>query len=154
MTVRLPTRPFFGWRVVAAAFVLATFGWGVGFNGPPIYLHAVVERTGWPVALDSVAVTVHFLIGVPVVANMPRLYRRFGIPVATCVGAVLLGLGVLGWALAYEPWQLFVAAFLSGCGWVTMGAAAVNARVAQWFVRTRSAALATAAWFSRRFGWR
>ena len=144
MTVRSPAWPFFGWRVVAAAFVLATFGWGVGFYGPPIYLHTVIERTNWPVALASAAVTVHFLIGVPVVANMPRLYRRFGMPVVTCVGALLLGLGVFGWAVAYEPWQLFVAASLSGCGWVTMGAAAVNALVAQWFVRTRPAALATA----------
>lgn len=138
------TRPFFGWRVVAAAFVLATFGWGVGFYGPPIYLHDVVERTGWSVALVSAAVTAHFLVGVPVVANMPRLYKRFGIPLVTSAGAALLGLGVLGWAVAREPWQLFAAAALSGCGWVTMGAAAVNALVARWFVRMRPAALATA----------
>ena len=32
---------FYGWRVVGAAFVLAMFGWGVGFYGPPVYLHAV-----------------------------------------------------------------------------------------------------------------
>lgn len=138
------TRPFFGWRAVAAAFVLATFGWGVGFYGPPIYLHAVVERTGWSVALVSAAVTTHFLVGVPVVANMPLLYRRFGIPFVTSIGAVLLSVGIVGWAVASEPWQLFAAATLSGCGWVTMGAAAVNAIVAQWFVRTRPAALATA----------
>lgn len=139
-----PTRPFFGWHVVSAAFVLASFGWGVGFYGPPIYLHAVVERTGWSVALVSAAVTLHFLVGVPVVANMPRLYRRFGIPMVTSIGAVMLAVGVLGWALAVEPWQLLAAALLSGCGWVTMGAAAVNALVAQWFVRARPAALATA----------
>jgi MFS family permease len=138
------TSSFFGWRVVAAAFVLATFGWGVGFYGPPIYLHAVVERTGWSVALVSAAVTAHFLVGVPIVANMPRLYRRFGIPLVTSIGAILLGLGVVGWAVAHQPWQLFAAATLSGCGWVTMGAAAVNALVAQWFVRARPAALATA----------
>jgi len=138
------TRPFFGWRVVWAAFVLATFGWGIGFYGPPIYLHAVVERTGWSVALVSAAVTAHFLVGVPVVANMPRLYRRFGISLVTSVGAVLLVVGVVGWAVAREPWQLFAAAALSGCGWVTMGAAAVNALVARWFVRARPAALATA----------
>lgn len=137
-------RPFFGWRVVAAAFVLATFGWGVGFYGPPIYLHTVVERTGWSVPLVSAAVTAHFLVGVPVVANMPRLYRHFGIPLVTCLGAMLLAVGVVGWAVAREPWQLFAAAAFSGCGWVTMGAAAVNALIAQWFVRARPAALATA----------
>jgi hypothetical protein len=92
----------------------------------------------------SMAVTAHFLVGVPIVANMPRLYKRFGIPRVTSVGSALLAVGVVGWAVAREPWQLFAAAALSGCGWVTMGAAAVNALVAQWFVRTRPAALATA----------
>ena len=104
------TAAFFGWRIVAAAFVLATPGWGVGFYGPPIYLHAVVERTGWSVALVSAAVTAHFLVGVPVVANMPRLYRRLGVPLVTIVGALLLAVGVVGWAVASEPWQLFAAA--------------------------------------------
>jgi Major Facilitator Superfamily len=37
-----------------------------------------------------------------------------------------------------------VAALLSGGGWVTMGAVAVNAVIAPWFVRTRPAALAKA----------
>lgn len=61
--------------------------------------------------------TTHFLVGVPVVANMPLLYRRFGIPFVTSIGAVLLSVGIVGWAVASEPWQLFAAATLSGCGW-------------------------------------
>jgi len=32
---------FYGWRVVAAAFIVAVFGWGVGFYGPPVYLEVV-----------------------------------------------------------------------------------------------------------------
>ncbi len=136
--------PFFGWRVVWSAFVLAVFGWGVGFYGPPVYFHAVAARTGWPVTLVSSAVTVHFLVGALVVANLPTLYGRFGVPAVTRAGAVALGCGVLGWATAREPWHLFAAALLSGTGWVAMGAAAINAIVAPWFVRSRPAALATA----------
>jgi hypothetical protein len=33
------TEIFYGWRVVAAVFVLATFGWGVGFRGPHLPAH-------------------------------------------------------------------------------------------------------------------
>ena len=138
------SRPFFGWRVVAATFVLAVFGWGAGFYGPPVYLHAVVERTGWSVALVSAAVTTHFLVGAMVVANIPRLYRGLGVPWITGLGAVLLASGVWGWAVAREPWQLFASAFASGAGWVALGAAAVNAILAPWFVRRRPAALAMA----------
>lgn len=138
------SQPFFGWRVVAATFVLAVFGWGVGFYGPPVFLYSVVARTGWPVALVSAAVTVHFLVGAIVVANLPRFYRRFGVAQVTTAGAVFLALGVLGWALAQQQWQLFLAALVSGTGWVAMGAAAVNALVAPWFDRRRPAALGMA----------
>ena len=78
-------------------------------------------------ALVSTAVTAHFLIGAIVVANLPKLYRRFGVPAVTKAGALALGTGVTGWAVAQEPWQLFAATLLSGAGWVAMGAAAVNA---------------------------
>jgi hypothetical protein len=135
---------FFGWRVVGAVFVLATFGWGLGFYGPPVYLHAVRESRGWPLSLVSAAVTVHFLFGALIVANLPKLYRSFGVAAVTKTGCGALAFGITGWALAKEPWQLFAATLFSGGGWVTMGAAAVNAIVSPWFVRTRPAALASA----------
>ena len=144
MVRRMQTDSSFGWRVVAGAFVLATFGWGLGFYGPPVYLHTVQEGRGWSVVLVSTAVTVHFLVGAVVVANLPALYRHFGLPAITKAGVVLLALGVLGWAVAREPWQLLLATFFSGAGWVAMGAAAVNAIIAPWFVAKRPAALAMA----------
>ncbi len=136
--------PFLGWRVVAAAFVLAMFGWGLGFYGPPVYLQTVREARGWSVSLVSAAVTTHYLFGALVIANLPRIYARFGIPAVTKAGSLALGLGVGGWAVAEAPWQLFAATLLSGGGWVALGAAAVNAIVSPWFVRRRPAALAAA----------
>ncbi|MBK5542549.1 MFS transporter [Pseudomonas sp. TH05] len=135
---------FFGNKVLLTAFVLAMLGWGIGFYGPPIFMYAVIQRSGWSLSLCSAAVTVHFLAGTLVVANLPRLYRRFGLPRVTCLGTLLLALGLLGWALAREPYQLFIGALLSGLGWVTLGAAAINAIIAPWFVRKRPAALAMA----------
>jgi hypothetical protein len=140
----MPRSTFYGWRVVGAAFVLAVFGWGAGFYGPPVYLHAVREARGWSLALVSTAVTVHFLVGAVVVANLPVLTRRFGIPNVTKAGTLALALGVIGWAIAPAPLMLFAATLLSGAGWAAMGGAAVNAVVSPWFVRTRPAALAMA----------
>ena len=95
---RLGQGTFYGWRVVAAAFVLAVVGWGIGFYGAPIYLHAVHEVRGWPLSVVSTAVTAHFLIGALVVANLPTLYRRFGLPAVTKAGVAALALGTVGWA--------------------------------------------------------
>lgn len=135
---------FYGWHVVSAAFAMAVFGWGIGFYGPPIFLSVVGEANGWSLGLVSMAVTLHFLIGASVGANLPFLHRRFGIPAVTKAGALSLAVGVLGWATATSPWHLFVATCLSGAGWSTMSAAAVNAVVSPWFVRARPAALSMA----------
>jgi MFS family permease len=135
---------FYGWRVVNGAAVLAAFGWGVGFFGLPVFLSTVREATGWPVALISAAVTVHFLAGAATSANLPWLYRRLGAPRATKVAALCLAGGAVGWAIATAPWQLFVAGLVGGIGWGGMSAAALNAIVAPWFVRSRPVALAMA----------
>lgn len=123
---------------------MALFGWGVGFYGPPIFLHTVVQRTGWSLALVSTAVTVHYLFGALVVSRLPVLHRLLGVGPTAVGGAVFTGLGVLGWSLADTPWQLMVGALVSGAGWVTMGAVAVNAAIAPWYVQGRPMALAKA----------
>jgi hypothetical protein len=135
---------FYGWRVVGAAFVLAVFGWGMGFYGPPVFLSVIREARGWSLALVSTAVTVHFLVGAVAGARLPALHRRFGASAVTKAGSLSLAIGVLGWSTATQPWQLFVATALSGAGWGAMSAAAINAIVSPWFVRTRPAALAMA----------
>ena len=86
----------------------------------------------------------HYLFGALVVANLPRLYRRFGLPKVTKVGVISLAIGICGWSLAREPWQLFIATIFSGGGWVTMAAAAINAIVSPWFIAQRPKALSTA----------
>jgi Major Facilitator Superfamily len=138
------TGTFYGWRVVAAAFVLALFGWGMGFYGPPVFLAVVSASKGWPLALVSIAVTAQFLIGAVAGANLPRIYRRFGVATVTKAGALSLAAGICGWAIADAPWQLFVAALLGGAGWGAMSAVALNAIVSPWFVRGRPGALAMA----------
>jgi MFS family permease len=135
---------FFGWRVMWAAFVVAVFGWGAGFYGPPVFLHTIAQTRGWSIALVSEAVTTHFLCGAFLVANMPAIYRRFGVPAVTKVSALSAALGMAGWALAAEPWQLFAATLLTGIGWAGTGALAINMMVSPWFERRRPAALSMA----------
>lgn len=135
---------FHGWKVAWAGFVLAVFGWGLGFYGPPVFLKVLHEQQGWSIALISTAITLHFLVGAAVGANMPALHRRFGAARVTRGAAIAMGVGLLLWATAGKPWQLFVAALLSGGGWGGMSAAALNAIVSPWFVRKRPAALGMA----------
>jgi MFS family permease len=135
---------FFGWRVVWAAFTVAVLAWGVGFYGPSVFLHTLHERRGWSVSLISAAITCHFLLSAGIVARLPALHRSLGLVAATRAGGLAAGAGLLAWALATEPWQLFPAALLSGTGWALTSGAAINAIVAPWFDRRRPMALSMA----------
>ncbi len=63
------TTSFFGWHAVTAAFIVAVFGWGLGFYGPPVYLEVVRQSRGWPIALISGAVT-------PPLRDRPRAHPQ------------------------------------------------------------------------------
>ena len=159
MTALTRSEAFYGWRVVVAAFVLAVFGWGLGFYGPPVYSHAVREARGWSLALVSTAVTVHFLFGAFIIANLPRLYRRFGAPTVTKAGAISLASGITGWAVALEPWHLFVGALLMGLvgsPWARPPSTLSSLRGSCEYARQRSrqstTGRASAAWYSHRSG--
>lgn len=138
------SKAFFGWQVMWAAFLVAVFGWGVGFYGPPVFLHVIEETRGWSIGLVSAAVTAHFLLGGLAIANMPKVYKRFGLASTTKACAVSAALGIAGWAWSQEPWQLFLATLFSGFGWAGTGALAINMIITPWFDRRRPAALSTA----------
>jgi len=137
-------RVFFGWKVVATAFAVAVFSWGIGFYGPSVFLHVLHSQRGWPVSAISAAITAHYLFSAAIVIRLPELHRRFGVASMTRAATGATALGLLGWALAGAPWQLFAAAILTGAGFAATSGAAIIAMVSPWFVQRRAVALSHA----------
>lgn len=135
---------FFGWSVAWAAFGLAVFAWGIGFYGPSVFLQTLHTSRGWSISEISNAITFHFLLSALVIMYLPELHRRFGIAGTTFGGAILMAVGLVGWSVASQPWQLFVAAVPSAAGWATTSGAALNAIIARWFDRDRPKAMSLA----------
>ncbi len=133
-----------GARVVWTAFVVAVFGWGVGFYGPAVYLQALHQSRGWSLSILSAATTAHYLVGAVLIIGAPEAYRRFGIGHVTVVGTLCGAAGAIAWGSAQQLWQLVPALLLSGAGWAAMSGAALNAMVAPWFERDRPKALSMA----------
>jgi MFS family permease len=132
---------FFGWKVVVAAFTIATFTFGFGYYGPAVFLDVLHQQRGWSVSVISWAITEHFLISAVLVAHLPDAHRRFGVAAVSRVGVTALVVGMFCWSLAASPWFLFLAAALSGAGWAATSAAAIIAMVSPWFERRRALAL-------------
>ena len=57
-----------GWRIVGVSFVMATFGWALGFYGQSVYLAELQRLHGWSASLISGATTFFYLMGALLVA--------------------------------------------------------------------------------------
>jgi len=137
-------RIFFGWKVVGATFVVAMFSFGVGFFGPAVILQTLHSTRGWAISTISASISTHFLFSALIGLYLPTIHARLGLGEATCAGCVSSGIGLVAWATAWEPWQLFPAALLTGMGYSVTSVAAVNAIIARWFERDRPKALSLA----------
>ena len=136
---------FFGWKVIAAACVIATCAFGFGYFGPAVFLDVLHTQHGWPVSLISAAITVHFLVSALLVPYLPDAHDRFGIAPVTLAGVAVLLVGVLGWSLAVDR--------RGNCssqrcrvvtGWAATSGAAIVAMVSPWFDRRRALGLGLA----------
>src|SRR4029079_17845237 len=67
-----------GWRIVIVCFLLATFGWGLGFYGQSVYVAELHRLYGWPASLISGGPTFFYLFVAAVVVFFTQAVRALG----------------------------------------------------------------------------
>jgi predicted MFS family arabinose efflux permease len=135
---------YHGWWVVFCAFVIALYGWGLGFYGLSLYLVALHKAHGWSPATISSAITFYYVAGAFLVMQVGDVILKRGARLVVIVGAGLMGVGVLALTVIDRPWQLYLALLLMIPGWAAMGGGSINTIVAQWFNRRRGLAASLA----------
>jgi MFS family permease len=135
---------YHGWLVVGAAFLIALFGWGIGFYGPGIYLVALQERHGWSTAEISCAITAYYLLGATLVFFAGAIFERFGARWVVATGATAMACGVMLLTLLTHFWQIYAAFAVMSLGWAAMSGAAINIIIAPWFDKRRGLAMSLA----------
>lgn len=136
---------YHGWLVVAAAFLVALYGFGVGFYGPGIYLVALKELHGWPVDELSSAITTYYVLGATLLFFwVGSLFDRLGPRKMVLAGTAAMASGTVLLAHVTRPWQAYAAFAVMSVGWATMSGAAINIIVAPWFDKRRGLAVSWA----------
>ena len=137
--------PYHGWLVVAAAFLVALYGFGLGFYGPGIYLVSLKALHGWPTRELSTAITTYYVLGATLLFFwVGPLFDRHGARKVVVPGTVAMACGVGLLALVARPWHVYAAFAVMSVGWATMSGAAINIIVAPWFDRRRGLAVSWA----------
>ncbi|MGD9946057.1 MAG: MFS transporter [Burkholderiaceae bacterium] len=144
MHTSAPQRLFYGWRVVATCFVVATFSWGLGLYGVSVYLHALTVERGWSVSAVSAAITSFYLCSALLQAVIGTLIHRYGPRPVIASGAVVLALSVMLVGFVRDYWQLYFVFLMMGVGWASLSVTAMSATVAPWFERRQGQSITIA----------
>ncbi|MEM6703949.1 MAG: MFS transporter [Acidobacteriota bacterium] len=133
---------YYGWRVVAALFVMLMCSSGLGFYNQSVLLEALTQERGFTVAQVSLATTLFFgvssLTGLLVASLLQRFDARWTIVVGTMIAA--LALALIGRAQGLL--QVYAVFALFGIGFSGSSMIGATTLVTRWFEARRGAALA------------
>jgi MFS family permease len=135
---------FYGWRIVAVCFAIASIAWSLGLYGASVYLHAVSTTRGWPIGLISSAITCFYLVSACASPFIGTAINRFGPRTVVRVGALCLALGVASIGQVDRPWQIYLSFLTLGIGWASLSSTALSTLLAPWFNKHQGRAVSTA----------
>jgi MFS family permease len=133
-----------GWRIVAVCFLVATFGWGLGFYGQSVYVAELHRLHGWPASLIASGTTFFYLFGALLVTFISEAIRGFGPRNCLLAGICALATAAVLIGQATSPWQLFVADAVLAFGWAGTSLGVITNTLGLWFDRKRGMAISLA----------
>ena len=133
-----------GWRIVAVCFLVATFGWGLGFYGQSVYLAELHRVHGWPSSWISTATTAFYLMGALLVAFISDAMRRVGPRNCLLIGVCCMAAATALLGQIHAPWQLYAVNLLLAVGWAGTSLGAITNTLGMWFDQRRGMAISLA----------
>ncbi len=135
---------FFGWKVVAALFVILMFSSGLGFYNNAIILQALSRDGGFPIELASSAVSLFFISSGVTGLLIAPILERTDVRIVIVVGAVIAGLSLMLIGNVTTVTGLFLLYTVFGAGFCASGLLPATTLVARWFESSRAKALSIA----------
>ncbi|MFB9262898.1 MFS transporter [Bradyrhizobium erythrophlei] len=133
-----------GWRIVVVCFLLATFGWGLGFYGQSVYVAELQRLRGWPASLISSGTTFFYLFGAALVAFVSEAIRAFGPRNCLIAGTLAMAAAAVAIGEVREPWQLYLANAVLAFGWAGTSLSIITNTLGLWFDKKRGMAISLA----------
>jgi predicted MFS family arabinose efflux permease len=133
-----------GWRIVAVCFLLATFGWGLGFYGQSVYVAELHRLHGWPASLISTGTTLFYLAGAGLVVFVSEAIKAFGPRRCMIAGTCAMAAAAIAIGQVREPWQLYLADAVLAVGWAGTSLGMITNTLGLWFDNKRGMAISLA----------
>jgi len=138
----LPTRAFYGWRIVVAASLNLFFAVGIIFYGFPVFYPLLVQSLGFTRAQATQGFLIGFLlVGLPFGFLAGVLIDRVGARWVILAGAGLVGGSLLFMGFMSRLWQYYLLCVTEVIGYVLAGPIPNQVLVTNWFHAKRGRAM-------------
>ena len=134
-------RIFYGWWVVAAAFINLFFTTGIVFYGLPVFYPELVRNLGFNRSQVTEGLLLGFLIIAPFVGYIGALIDRHGARSVIRFGLVFVGVPffLMGWMT--HLWQYYLLSVAEVFGYILTGPIPNQVLIARWFRAARGRAM-------------
>ncbi len=141
MTPTGKPRIFYGYWLVAVAFVFMLLSYGCGSFVFSLFVNPLQSAFGWSRGQVMVGFTLFFSVQGLVSPLVGRLVDRFGPRAAIAAGAIAMGFGFLLASRASNLYMFYAGYVIIGAGSSGMGIVPCSAFISNWFRRRRGTAL-------------
>ncbi|UCE98059.1 MAG: MFS transporter [Dehalococcoidia bacterium] len=135
---------FYGWIIVGIVFLIMFVSYAVR-DAFPLFYVPILDEFGRSRAETALITSISFLVYGFSSAISGAFLDRFGPKKTFTLGAIIMGIGLIGCSQARELWQIFIfwgvvfSLGMSAVGWVPC-----NALVSNWFTKKRATAVGIA----------
>jgi MFS family permease len=141
MNLTEPTRVFYGWRIVLAAFLNLFFAVGLVFYGLPVFYPSLVDSLHFSRSQVTQGSFLGFVIVAPAFGFMGALIDRIGARQVIRFGLLLVGLPLvmMGWMSSLS--EYYALCILEVVGYVLAGPIPNQVLISNWFRAKRGRAM-------------
>ncbi|MBI2830975.1 MAG: MFS transporter [Chloroflexi bacterium] len=134
-------RFFYGYRIMAASFLLVFVNAGCGFFAFSLFVKSLQADMGWSRGAIMLAFTFFYMAIATASPFVGRLLDRYDAKRVILAGALLAALGYVLLSQMKEIWQMYLSYGIVGLGMTGVGFVPASALVSNWFKKRRGLAI-------------
>jgi MFS family permease len=134
------SRFFYGWVIVAIAFIMMAVGY-IQRSTFAVFYPVLVEEFGWDRGNTALIFSISIIVYGLAAPVAGRLVDRFGPRTVFPFGVCLMSSGIALCSVATQQWHFYLLyGIVAAVGLSMVGSTPLNALIANWFVRKRALA--------------
>ena len=137
-------KPFYGWIIVAVAFLIGFTEAGVFQNILSIFLKPMAEEFGWSRSLITGSIAFGSICGGIIAPFIGPFLDRHGPRMMAFWGVLLLSAGLMALSLLSKVWQLYLFFGIGRMIAVGVLGLVISVTISNWFIRQRGRAMGIA----------